>query len=72
MQAEQFTYCQPWVLSWQYRKQNIIRELLGYGADILCLQVSGSQSTITQAQVSCKSRSQSNPPLEVGQNQKPI
>ena len=38
-QAEQFTNCQPWVLSWQYRKQNIIRELLGYGADILCLQV---------------------------------
>ena len=38
LQAEQFTYCQPWVLSWQYRKQNLLKELLGYSADIVCLQ----------------------------------
>ncbi|KAK9806248.1 hypothetical protein WJX72_007236 [[Myrmecia] bisecta] len=36
--AEQFSYCQPWVLAWGYRKQNLLKELLGYRADILCLQ----------------------------------
>lgn len=37
-QNEQFPYCQSWVLGWQYRKQNLLKELLGYSADIVCLQ----------------------------------
>ena len=37
-QAEQFSYCQPWMLAWGYRKQNLLKELLAYRADILCLQ----------------------------------
>lgn len=27
-----------WCLSWNYRKRNLLRELLNYNADILCLQ----------------------------------
>lgn len=38
-QAEQFSYCQPWMLAWGYRKQNLLKELLNYNADIMCLQV---------------------------------
>lgn len=38
-QAEQFSYCQPWMLAWDYRKQNLLKELLNYNADIMCLQV---------------------------------
>ena len=38
-QAEQFSYCQPWMLAWGYRKQNLIAELVSYNADIMCLQV---------------------------------
>lgn len=26
------------MLGWQYRKQNLLKELLGYSADIVCLQ----------------------------------
>jgi len=33
-----YSYCPPWALSWAYRKQNLLRELLGYKADIMCLQ----------------------------------
>ena len=39
VQAEQFSYCQPWMLAWGYRKQNLLKELLNYDADIMCLQV---------------------------------
>ena len=39
MQNEAFPYCPAWVLSWQYRKQNLLKEVLSYRADILCLQV---------------------------------
>ena len=38
MQAVQSSSCQPWMLAWGYRKQNLLKELLGYHADILCLQ----------------------------------
>jgi hypothetical protein len=38
-QAEQFSYCQSWMLAWGYRKQNLLKELLNYNADIMCLQV---------------------------------
>ncbi|KAB0798204.1 hypothetical protein PPYR_09197 [Photinus pyralis] len=33
-----FPYCPPYALSMDYRKQLIIKELLGYNADIICLQ----------------------------------
>ena len=32
------SYCPAWALSWNYRRQNLLRELLSYNADILCLQ----------------------------------
>lgn len=36
--SEVYSYCPPWALSWAYRRQNLLRELVGYRADILCLQ----------------------------------
>lgn len=30
--------CPPWSLAWNYRKRNLLREMLNYKADILCLQ----------------------------------
>ncbi|MEW5318944.1 MAG: hypothetical protein WDW38_010124 [Sanguina aurantia] len=30
--------CPAWSLAWQYRKKNLLREILAYKADILCLQ----------------------------------
>lgn len=36
--SDMFSYCPPWALSWTYRKQNLLREIVSYGADILCLQ----------------------------------
>ena len=38
LQAGQHSHCQPWVLAWGYRKQNLLKELIAYQADILCLQ----------------------------------
>ncbi|XP_047316119.1 LOW QUALITY PROTEIN: carbon catabolite repressor protein 4 homolog 2-like [Impatiens glandulifera] len=35
---ESFSYCPSWALSWPYRRQNLIREIVVYGADIVCLQ----------------------------------
>jgi hypothetical protein len=37
-QGDQFGYCPPWALCWPYRKANLLKELLAYDADILCLQ----------------------------------
>ncbi|KAF2895426.1 hypothetical protein ILUMI_10748 [Ignelater luminosus] len=34
----QFPYCSPQALSIDYRKQLILKELIGYNADIMCLQ----------------------------------
>ena len=31
-------YSPQWALSWNFRKGQILRELAGYGADVLCLQ----------------------------------
>ncbi|KAE9619497.1 putative poly(A)-specific ribonuclease [Lupinus albus] len=31
-------YCPSWALSWTYRRQNLLREIVGYSADIICLQ----------------------------------
>ena len=33
-----YSYCPPWALSWPYRRQNLLREIVGYAADIICLQ----------------------------------
>nr|XP_029123569.1 carbon catabolite repressor protein 4 homolog 1 isoform X2 [Elaeis guineensis] len=35
---ESYSYCPSWALSWPYRRQNLLREIIGYHADILCLQ----------------------------------
>lgn len=36
--SEAYSYCPSWALSWPYRKQNLLREIVGYRADIVCLQ----------------------------------
>ena len=36
--SEQFGYCPSWALAWPYRRLNLLKELLAYGADVLCLQ----------------------------------
>jgi hypothetical protein len=35
---DKYAYCPTWALSWQYRRQNLLREIIGYNADILFLQ----------------------------------
>ncbi|KAM7265363.1 hypothetical protein ACFE04_003046 [Oxalis oulophora] len=35
---ELYSYCPSWALSWAYRRQNLLREIVGYRADIICLQ----------------------------------
>lgn len=37
-QPDLFSYCPSYALAWQYRKRNLLRELLAYRPDILCLQ----------------------------------
>ena len=39
--SETFSYCPSWALSWPYRRQNLLREIVGYRADIICLQEVG-------------------------------
>ncbi|KAK6126834.1 hypothetical protein DH2020_039427 [Rehmannia glutinosa] len=36
--SELYSYCPSWALSWAYRRQNLLREIIGYHADIVCLQ----------------------------------
>ncbi|KAJ0715527.1 putative poly(A)-specific ribonuclease [Helianthus annuus] len=36
--SDQFGYCPSWALSWPYRRQNLLREIVGYRADVVCLQ----------------------------------
>lgn len=36
--SELYSYCPSWALSWSYRRQNLLREIIGYHADIICLQ----------------------------------
>ena len=36
--STQYPYCPAWALTWNFRKGQILRELAGYGADVLCLQ----------------------------------
>ncbi|GJD09382.1 Carbon catabolite repressor protein 4 homolog 1 [Galdieria sulphuraria] len=33
-----YTNCPDWALSWTYRRHNLLREILAYDADIMCLQ----------------------------------
>ncbi|KAJ7959013.1 Carbon catabolite repressor 4-like protein [Quillaja saponaria] len=32
------SYCPSWALVWEYRRQNLLQEIIKYNADILCLQ----------------------------------
>ncbi|EOD06154.1 hypothetical protein EMIHUDRAFT_219492 [Emiliania huxleyi CCMP1516] len=36
--ADAYPYCAAWALPWNYRRRNIMRELINYRADIMCLQ----------------------------------
>lgn len=36
--SDTYSYCPTWALSWPYRRQNLLREIIGYHADIICLQ----------------------------------
>ncbi|CAH2063664.1 unnamed protein product [Thlaspi arvense] len=36
--SELYSYCPTWALSWTYRRQNLLREIVKYHADIVCLQ----------------------------------
>ncbi|CAM0146697.1 unnamed protein product [Urochloa decumbens] len=36
--SDTYSYCPTWALSWAYRRQNLLREIIGYHADIICLQ----------------------------------
>ncbi|KAL1187991.1 Carbon catabolite repressor-like protein [Cardamine amara subsp. amara] len=33
-----YGYCQPWARTWTYRKHNLLQEIVGYNADVVCLQ----------------------------------
>lgn len=34
-----YGYCPSWALNWEYRKKNIMQEIMGCNADIISLQV---------------------------------
>jgi CCR4-NOT transcription complex subunit 6 len=36
--ADRYYYCPSWALDWNFRKQGILKEMLSYDCDILCLQ----------------------------------
>jgi len=36
--SDAYPYCSSWALPWNYRRRNILRELVNYRADIMCLQ----------------------------------
>ncbi|RAL48702.1 hypothetical protein DM860_001022 [Cuscuta australis] len=36
--GDMYKYCPSWALSWTYRRQNLLREIVGYRPDIVCLQ----------------------------------
>jgi len=33
-----YPYCAPWALPWNFRRRNLLRELVSYRADLMCLQ----------------------------------
>ena len=38
-----YAYTPSWALSWDYRKDLLLQDILNYNADIVCLQVSASR-----------------------------
>ena len=36
---QMYGYTPSWALTWEYRKELILQEILAYSADIVCLQV---------------------------------
>uniref|UniRef100_A0A803N0N4 poly(A)-specific ribonuclease n=1 Tax=Chenopodium quinoa TaxID=63459 RepID=A0A803N0N4_CHEQI len=36
--VDKYPYCPEWALTWEYRRKNLLCELINYNADILCLQ----------------------------------
>lgn len=36
--SQVYPYCPLWALSWSYRRNNLLREILSYQADVVCLQ----------------------------------
>eukprot|EP00316_Scyphosphaera_apsteinii_P004727 CAMPEP_0119298266 /NCGR_PEP_ID=MMETSP1333-20130426/469_1 /TAXON_ID=418940 /ORGANISM="Scyphosphaera apsteinii, Strain RCC1455" /LENGTH=503 /DNA_ID=CAMNT_0007299329 /DNA_START=234 /DNA_END=1745 /DNA_ORIENTATION=+ len=36
--SDAYPYCAPWALPWNYRRRGILRELINYRADVMCLQ----------------------------------
>jgi CCR4-NOT transcription complex subunit 6 len=36
--ASQYGYTPSWALSWEYRRELLVPEIVGWGADIICLQ----------------------------------
>ena len=49
--SEVYPYCPAWALPWNYRRRNILRELVAYHADIMCLQE--VQARIASSQTAC-------------------
>jgi CCR4-NOT transcription complex subunit 6 len=39
--SSQYAYAPSWALTWEYRKELLIPEILGWNADIVCLQEVG-------------------------------
>ncbi|KAF7829935.1 carbon catabolite repressor protein 4-like protein 1-like [Senna tora] len=35
---QKYHYCPSWALVWEYRRHNLLREIIEYSADIICLQ----------------------------------
>lgn len=49
--TDRFDYCPSWAILWPYRRKNLLQEIIGYDADIICLQevlVSGSEIVFCQ------------------------
>lgn len=44
--SDLYSYCPPWALSWPYRRQNLLREIVAYRADVVCLQEVCSESPL--------------------------
>ena len=36
--SDTFSYCPSWAVAWEYRRENLLKEIIEYDADILCLQ----------------------------------
>jgi len=36
--SDLYSYCPDWALSWNYRRRNLLREILSLEADVVCLQ----------------------------------